>query len=92
MKREQNALTQVTFYFSPFQNLFCFFFKYQCIIERINYRFSIEDIKKYNDAKTKDLQRWQNQEGWDDRQAQEGGDICILTADSCCMTDTNTAL
>lgn len=56
---------QVTFYFSPLQNLFFFFFfKYQCIIERINYRFSIkEDIKKCNDATTEDLQRWQNQ-GW----------------------------
>ena len=35
-------------------------------------------------------------EGWDrkdKREAQEGGDICILTADSlCCTTETNTTL
>ena len=36
--------------------------------------------------------------GWDEggvggREAQEGGDICILTADSCCCTaETNTTL
>ena len=26
------------------------------------------------------------------KEAQEGGDICILTADSCCTAETNTVL
>ena len=38
---------------------------------------------------------WDNPEGWDgvggEKEAQEGGDICILTADShCCMAETKT--
>lgn len=29
-------------------------------------------------------------EGWGEREAQEGGDVCILTADSsCCTPETN---
>ena len=32
-------------------------------------------------------------QGGDKREAEEGGDICILTADSrCCMAETNTTL
>ena len=35
-----------------------------------------------------------NLEGWDgvgsEREVQEGGDICTLVADSCCMAETNT--
>ena len=38
-----------------------------------------------------------NPEGWDgvgsEREAQEGGDVCILTAESpCCMAETSTTL
>ena len=31
-------------------------------------------------------------EGGGGREVQEGGDICILMANSCCMAETNTAL
>ena len=31
--------------------------------------------------------------GWGGREAQEGGDICVTTADSlCCTAETNTTL
>ena len=40
---------------------------------------------------------WDNLEGWDGvedgREAQEGEDLCVRTADSlCCTAETNTAL
>ena len=36
-----------------------------------------------------DLEGWDGR--WGEREAQEGGDICILTADShCCTIETNT--
>ena len=38
-----------------------------------------------------DLAGW-DVAGWSRREAQEGGDICILTADSCCTAETKVTL
>ena len=38
-----------------------------------------------------DLEGWDGR--WGEREAQEGGDICILTADShCCIAESNIIL
>ena len=39
------------------------------------------------------MKTWRGEMGMDEKEAQEGGDICILTDDLCCCTaETNTTL